>query len=56
MGMKEEDEKREAASDLVRAIDLNLVARGQAEHDAALKRFMDALDYYVERQQQGWVR
>jgi hypothetical protein len=56
MGMKEEDEKREAATDIVKAIDLRLVARSQEQQDAAIKKFIDALDYYIERQAQSWVR
>lgn len=50
------DEKKEALRDIVKGIDGCLTARGQEQHDAALKRFEDALDYYLERQRQDWVR
>ena len=49
-------EKRAAAEALTRSIDRNLMAHTQEEHDAALKEFMDALDFYLDRQRQSWIR
>ncbi len=49
-------EKANSAYDIIAAIDKNLSARGQAEHDDALAEFMTALDYYIDRQRQSWVR
>lgn len=49
-------EQKSAIEDILKAIDRNLLAHGQEEHDARLKEFMDALDYYLERQAQAWVR
>ena len=49
-------EKRRALAAIIAAIDKNLVARSQEQHDAALAEFESALDYYLARQAQAWVR
>lgn len=56
MSQEPTDEKTGSVHDLIKAIDANLMARGQEEHDAALAAFMKALDYYIERSNQAWVR